>query len=140
MKKFLISIFILFSIGNKSFGQIINWPRTLTNKSTVLTMYQPQVENWQDYKNLAYRLAFSLTPNQGNEVLGVLYMTAKTVVNKEENTVLISNIIITKVHFPYEDATTAKNMEPKVRAFLDPNHTLTMSLNQVVACTPKEKS
>ncbi|MBA4153808.1 hypothetical protein [Flavobacterium sp.] len=139
MKKYLILFFILFTFGNSCFSQIVNWPRTLTNKSSVLTMYQPQVEDWQDYKNITYRLAFSLVPNSSDEVLGVLYMTAKTEVNKEKNTVLISNMVITKVHFPYEDASTAKNLEPKVRSFLEPNHTLTMSLNQVVACTPKEQ-
>ncbi|MDZ7614831.1 MAG: hypothetical protein U5K51_14905 [Flavobacteriaceae bacterium] len=57
-------------------------------------MYQPQVENWQDYKNLTYRLAFSLVPNQGKEVLGVLYMTANTAVNKETNSVLIQILLL----------------------------------------------
>jgi hypothetical protein len=140
MKSLLFSFSVFFLFFYNSFSQIVNWPRTLTNNGSVLTMYQPQIENWKDYKNLSYRLAFSLVQNEGKEVLGVLYMTAKTDVNKESNMVLISSIVIDKVHFPYEEDASIKKLEAITRSFLDPNHTLSMALSQVVACTPKEKT
>ncbi len=56
------------------FAQDPGWPRQLTNNGSVLVMYTPQVEDWPEYKTLNFRMAFSLTPYQGKEVVGVLYI------------------------------------------------------------------
>ena len=81
----------------------ISWPRTLTNEGSVLTMYQPQVESWNNHKTLVYRMAFSLTPNQQKDVLGVLYMTANTVANTQDHTVFLSDMVVNKTMFPSLD-------------------------------------
>ncbi len=48
----------------------LGWPRRNADDSGTLTYYQPQLDSWTDYKNLAARMAFSLVPKKGKEVLG----------------------------------------------------------------------
>jgi hypothetical protein len=44
------------------------WPRQFTKNGTMLICYQPQIEEWKDYKQLSGEVAFSLTP-QGARML-----------------------------------------------------------------------
>jgi len=121
-----------------SFAQDPGWPRTLTNNGSVLVIYTPQVENWDQYETINFRMAFSLTPYQGKQVLGVVYITGATSVDTYTHIVSISNMNITQVHFPSLDATTAASMEQIVRGILTLNHTVNESMEQIVACTPKQ--
>src|SRR5262245_34285872 len=65
----------------------IGWPRQVTQDGSELIYYQPQVDEWKDYKTLFARVAFSLTPNGGKQVLGVASMEAGTIVDKDSRTV-----------------------------------------------------
>ena len=38
------------------------WPRQRTNEQGSLVYYQPQVDAWKNFKELDFRMAFSLTP------------------------------------------------------------------------------
>ena len=121
-------------------SQDLKFPRQLTSEGNILTVYQPQVEKWQDHKNIEYRNAFSLKPAKGKEVVGVMYMTAATDVDIESHRVLIDKMLITTVHFPSLSEDSSAIMEKAVRAFLTPDRSLVMSVEQIVACTPKTDS
>ena len=129
---------MLLGIASHGIAQDITWPRQLTNEGSVLTMYQPQVQSWEQYEILDFRLAFSLKPAQGKEVVGVLYMKAGTDVNMETHRVFVSNISILKTNFPSLDPEHAEKTGSMVRSFFSPGRTLEISLEQIVACTPKE--
>src|SRR5690348_15129064 len=58
----------------------IGWPRQVTQDGSELIYYQPQVDEWTDYKTLFARVAFSLTPAGEKQVLGVASMEAGTIV------------------------------------------------------------
>jgi hypothetical protein len=103
-------------------------------------MYQPQVQSWEQYKKLDFRLAFSLKPAQGKAVVGVLYLNAATDVNMETHRVLISDMSVVKTNFPSLDAEQAEKMGTLVHSFLSPDRTPDISLEQIVACIPKEDS
>lgn len=47
------------------------WPRQVTGNGATLVYYQPQIDEWKDYKVVQGRVAFSLTPQGGKPVLGV---------------------------------------------------------------------
>jgi hypothetical protein len=60
--------------------QDYGWPRQISKNGATLIYYQPQLDGWKDYKQLNARLAFSLTPQGGKNVLGVASVTAATTV------------------------------------------------------------
>ena len=138
-KQFFLSALILF-IATFSFAQDPGWPRQLTNSGTVLVLYPPQVEDWPDYTTLEFRMAFSLTPYQQKEVVGVVYIKASTTVDTYTRMVSIFNISVSDIHFPSLDAATAASMGQKVREFFDPTRTVTVSMDRIVAATPKKQS
>ena len=137
MKTIFLTIFTLFLFAFNGYSQDIEFPRQLTNNGSVLTIYHPQVESWNNYTTLVYRMAFSLVPNQQKEVLGVLYMTSNTVSNTQDHTVFLSNMVVNKTMFPSLDTATASTMDALVRSFITPDKTLTVSLDLIAASTPK---
>jgi len=48
------------------------WPREKYSNGTRLIIYQPQVDDWKNFQELAWRMAISLTPKSGKEVVGVV--------------------------------------------------------------------
>ncbi|MBK9105366.1 MAG: hypothetical protein IPL92_12560 [Saprospiraceae bacterium] len=138
MKSVFCIVSILF-IALQGRAQDVTFPRELTNSGSTLSFYQPQVDSWVDFKKLVYRAAIALTPYQGEEILGVIYMESATDVNTDNHQVLVYNMTIQKTHFPTLDATTAGKMDALVRAFLTPDRSILMSLEQIVACTPKNE-
>lgn len=87
------------------------WPREAENKGAKLVYYQPQVDDWKDYKDLTARLAFSLTPKDGKQVLGVASLKAETLVDKDNRSVFFKNVEVTDVRFPALDEKKVPEME-----------------------------
>ena len=48
------------------------WPREKYSNGTRLIIYQPQVDDWKNFQELTWRMAVSLTPKGGKEVVGVV--------------------------------------------------------------------
>lgn len=91
---------LLTSPASGQATQDIGWPRKVTKNGATLTYYQPQVDEWQDYKQLSANMAFSLVPTNGHEILGVATFTAGTLVDKDARTVYIRDLQIPSVRFP----------------------------------------
>ncbi|GAA6771073.1 hypothetical protein [Flavobacterium sp. CGRL2] len=87
------------------------WPREITNNGTKLVYYQPQVDSWDDHKEIKARLAFSLTPKDGKQVLGVASLQASTLVDKDSRSVFFKDIKVTDVRFPALDEKKIPEME-----------------------------
>ena len=92
----------------------IGWPREVTANGSKLVYYQPQVDQWKDFKELTARVAFSLTPKEGKEVLGVASLKTETLVDKDSRNVFFKNIEITDVRFPALD----EKLVPKTEQLL----------------------
>ncbi len=122
------------------FAQDPGWPRQLTNNGSVLILYTPQVAEWTNYELIEFRMAFSLTPYQAKQVVGVVYINATTNVDTYNHMVSIYNMNITDVHFPGMDDATAASMGQTVRGFLDVTKTVNVSMERIVACTPKKQN
>jgi hypothetical protein len=141
MKKQIVLHALLILISANVFAQDPGWPRQFTNNGSVLVVYPPQVEDWAAYQTLDFRMAFSLKPvNQSKQVVGVVYIVATTTVDTYNHMVAISNMKITNVHFPSLDPGTAASMEQIVRATLNISRTVNVSMERIVAATPKQKS
>ncbi len=140
MKKIMLLVTGVL-ISCLTFSQDPGWPRKFTNNGSVLVVYPPQVEDWQDYQTIDFRMAFSLIPvNQTKQIIGVVYIHAATSVDTYNHMVSISNMNISGVHFPSLDPATATTMEQIVRATLHVSRTVNVSMERIVACTPKPQT
>lgn len=98
-------------------SQDIGWPRQVSKNGATLIYYQPQLDKWKDYKELQGRMAFSLKPANGKQVLGVASLRAGTLVDSDTHTVFFRNIEVTSVRFPSLEGSTAE-MEQLFRSLI----------------------
>ena len=137
--KFIAAALILMLLSaTAGLAQDSRWPRIRTDQGNTLIIYQPQVDDWKDFKEVDWRMAFSLTPKGGKQAIGVAEMHGRTTVNNDAKMVLIDNIKVERVHFPSLDGAAAAKMEQLFKKFLP--QTITISLQQFVACVPKSGS
>jgi hypothetical protein len=71
------------------------WPREADRTGTRFVYYQPQVDEWKDFRELRARVAFTLTPKGGKPAVGIEELTGNTITDLEKRTVLINDIEIT---------------------------------------------
>jgi hypothetical protein len=114
------------------------WPRQITKQGSILIYYQPQVDDWKNFSNLTWRMAFSLTPAGGKEVIGVVEMQGHTDVDNDTKMVYINELKINKTSFPSLDPASSANMDTLVKTFVPPY--ITISLHRLVACVKKPDS
>src|SRR5438094_1254515 len=114
------------------------WPRERYQNGTRLIIYQPQVDDWKDFQQLTWRMAISLTPKSGKEVVGVVEMKGHTDVDNVAKVVVITNPEITGTYFPSLDQATAEKMEQSFKTFIPP--TLSISLHRLIASLPMQQA
>jgi hypothetical protein len=117
----------------------IGWPRQIINSGSKLVYYQPQVDEWKDYKVLDAQIAFSLTPKDETEVHGVASLSCETVANKETHTALLKKINVVSVRFPSLDKSKAEKMEVLFRSMF-PQSGETISIERVMADLQSKKT
>src|SRR5262249_6361577 len=54
------------------------WPREVTQNGAKLIYYQPQIDDWKEYRDLTGDMAVSVTPAGGQPALGVASLKAAT--------------------------------------------------------------
>ncbi|MEI6915038.1 MAG: hypothetical protein WCL39_07900, partial [Armatimonadota bacterium] len=113
------------------------WPKTMTMQGTKLVLYQPQVDEWTNFTDIVFRMAFTLTPQGGKDAVGVMAVQAKTQNNVDTRTVVFTNMVITGTTFPSLSDSDAAQMDQLVRSFVTPGYTVTVPLDGVVACSKK---
>ncbi len=117
---------------NAAASQDVGWPRQVHGDNTTLVYYQPQVDKWDNYKKLSGRLAFSMTQDGKQEILGVASFVCDTKTDKEARTTFLHDISYTDVRFPSLKADSAALMK-KVFLGLMPNGTETISTDRILA-------
>jgi hypothetical protein len=76
------------------------WPRDVSISNAALLIYQPQVNSWVDNK-IDLRAAMAIKPTGATEeTFGVVFVTARTQVDKVSRMVVFENMQITKLDFP----------------------------------------
>ncbi len=138
MKRLLTASLSILIFVTVAMAQDPGWPRQIKTASGTLVYYQPQVDEWKAFTDISGRMAFSLTPTNGKQVVGVLEMQGHTDVDNENKMVTITGLKVTKTYFPALDAGAAAQMDSMVRTFL--SSTVVMSLQRLVACVPKPET
>lgn len=116
------------------------WPREMVQGDATLTYYQPQIDDWKDFKELIGRIAISITPRGGKPQVGVITLQTHTDVDIDSRSVLLSNPQITGTAFPGADQATSQKLDQLVRTFLNPQASLTLSMDRLAASIDKKKA
>lgn len=113
------------------------WPRERYQNGTRLIIYQPQVDDWKNFSDLTWRMAVSITPKSGKEVVGVVEMKGNTAIDNVAKVVIITNPQVTQTYFPSLDPATKQTMQDLFKTLIPP--TVSISLHNLIASTPMEK-
>lgn len=109
----------------------IGWPREVKAEGTQLTLYQPQVEYWEN-NHLKGRAAIALNSSgTAQPTYGVVWISARTEIDKESHLVNLVDVQITDSNLP-----TAGAREADYKAFLQkhlPEIPLTLALDRLQA-------
>ncbi len=137
MKRLLILTCLLVSItfslkAQNDLSQDIGWPRQVSNSTATIVYYQPQIDNWDNYKKLSGRIAFGITPAGGQETLGVVSFKCDTKTDKDARTTYLHNINYTDVRF---QSLTGQQAESMKKTFLSlmPKNSETISMDRILA-------
>lgn len=116
----------------------IGWPRVLTSQAgSKLRIYQPQIENWTDQKQLSAWTAVEFWgKDQNNSTMGTVKWEAQTSVAKEERMVKIDGIKIRQVNFPGLDQNRSREITTTLKE-LFPTDGLILALDRVLAALDK---
>src|SRR5438094_7151745 len=114
------------------------WPREKFSNGNRLIIYQPQVDDWKNFQDLTWRMAVSLTPKGGKEVVGVVEMKGNTAVDNVNKVVVITNPEITGTYFPSLDPAAKEKMEQLFKSFVPP--TISISLHRLIASVPMQQA
>ena len=115
------------------------WPREVNQGGAKLVYYQPQIDEWKEYRELTGDVAVSLTPAGGQPTLGVASLKASTMADLEKRTVVIRGIEITSSRFPGADKATEDSLDHLLKQMF-PSPAMTISLDRVVAGLQRTKT
>jgi hypothetical protein len=76
------------------------WPKSAVDNGTKYTMYQPQLDSWDNYNYRAHAAVSVLPPASKDPVFGVVEISATTIVEKQAKAVHFENLMVTKATFP----------------------------------------
>ncbi len=114
------------------------WPRQLVKDGHTLVYYQPELDEWKDYRVLKCRMAFALTPSGGKQALGVASLTANTLVDKESRTVFLRDITVTSVRFPSAEPAVSEKLREFFQSMV-PNGGEPISMDRMLAMVERDK-
>lgn len=76
------------------------WPKTAQSGGATYTMYQPQLDDWDQYSLSAHAAVSVLPAGAKDPVFGVIKIGAKTHVSRSTRTVEFKDIQVAEVKFP----------------------------------------
>jgi hypothetical protein len=112
--KTLTAVVLTLCLISASFAQDIGWPREKSNADATIIYYQPQLDEWKDYRQLDARMAVSVRQKTGQPTVGVVYLRARTDANLETRNVVLSHVEIISTKFPSLDQAGAAAMDKLV--------------------------
>lgn len=80
------------------------WPRQFFYSGDSITIYQPQVDAWQDNLIRAHAAVAIKAPGMSEPTFGVMHMQGVTAVNKDTRLVDVTDVAVTSAKFPMAGA------------------------------------
>ncbi|RIK65918.1 MAG: hypothetical protein DCC65_11600 [Planctomycetota bacterium] len=114
------------------------WPRVFEKGEERVTLYQPQVDRWDNYQKIAFRMAMAVQARaQKNPSYGVVEVGGDTFVDHDRHVVLITNLD-TQVRFPNDSGEHARTLEKIARSLLPKKDFIQVSLDRMLAYMDKQ--
>ncbi len=115
------------------------WPRTYPAEGAEVVVYQPQVEEWTDFRFLQVRAAMAVKlSGQKQPDVGALFVSARTETDFERRTVLIHDMTIREIRFFSRSESKRKILTSRVQRAL-PLRNMTVSLDRMLAAVEEFK-
>ncbi len=89
------------------------WPKSATQSGTQYTIFQPQLDRWDDYHYEAHAAVQVIPAGTKSPVFGVIEITATTIVDRPNRVVHIENLKITEAKFPSATAAGRRSGAPR---------------------------
>jgi hypothetical protein len=104
LRHIIISMAILLNVGYFALAQEedsqITWPREVeTENKAIITLYQPQLESFENNK-LIGRMAISVKAVDQGLVFGAIWFSATLITDLEKRIAVLDELDITQTHFP----------------------------------------
>ncbi len=118
----------------QTFASPAGWPREIQGLDGArVTLYQPQIESWDYYVTLRFRMAAEFVlPGHDRPIPAALRMEASTTTDLQQRTVTAFDVKLIDIAFPNADEATAKRLTEAVRAHVFPQ-SQSLSLDDVLA-------
>src|SRR2546427_7678572 len=126
--KTLVAVVLIFCLVSASFAQDLGWPREKSNAGGTIIYYQPQLDEWKDYRQIDARMAVSIKTKTGRPAVGVVHLRARTDANLDTRNVVLSHLEITSTNFPSLHQARRAALDQVVMTFLAPPATLNIPL------------
>ncbi len=146
LKIVLITLSLLLLVSGSSFGAATTspppdpgWPRVLKKNGNELTIYQPQVDSWNNYSDLVFRCAIAVkTAGTKERKYGIAEIETKTKTDHGNRTVVM---IPQKreLRFPNLSDTEASTLRNLVNEIQPPVSAMTLSLDRLLAYLESDK-
>lgn len=110
------------------------WPRMFEANGNKVVLYQPQLDEWLDYKILRGKAAV-VVQLDGNEkeYYGALSLEADTETDFDSRTVLLKNFQITREVFPNIEEKLTKKCARAIKDVLPRDKTMLIALDRILA-------
>jgi hypothetical protein len=76
------------------------WPKSADVGGVKYTMYQPQLDSWDNYNYRAHSAVSVLASGSKDPIFGVVEISATTIIEKQAKAVHFENLQVTKATFP----------------------------------------
>jgi hypothetical protein len=109
----------------------LEWPRSLTAGEAVITMYQPQIDSWEDNR-VESRAAVSVKADaDAAPVFGAVWISARFETDRDTRMVSFSEIRIPSVRFPEADEADQQKLAELLESEM-PGWDLDISLDRLL--------
>jgi hypothetical protein len=108
------------------------WPLLLNTPSGQITVYQPQLTNFDGDKMTARAAVSVIAPGQQDPTFGAIWMESRVATDRVARTVQILDVTVTKVRFPDANGPTEQSLTDAMRATL-PQQPMTLSLDSLLS-------
>lgn len=130
---FLITLFACVSLAQEEAADP-GWPRMFEANDNKVVVYQPQLDEWSDYKTLKGKAAAVVKlKGSDKEYYGVLGIQADTETDFPTSTVLLKNFKVTEYLFPNIEEKLAKKCTRAIKDALPKGRIKHISLDRIIA-------
>jgi uncharacterized membrane protein YgcG len=109
-----------------------HWPEHLDTPNGQITIYQPQLTNFDGDKLTARAAVSVIPPGQQDPTFGAIWMESRVSTDRVARTVQILDVTVTKVRFPDASGPTEQALTDAMRTTL-PQQPMTLSLDQLLS-------